>query len=192
MLCGWACGCVSAVSDGWGSFVRVCLSLALHQNISKPAHALFPSLIYLWWKADIGSSRRPLKSHRLAAAVISHDETLLVGTVHMAVTKVQHLIITCEREIGWDKKQLSMRRNCDTYIPFLCTVRERLLLWILKVICQLIFLLIFFRLFASLPSSRQEDRFHFFNCACSNKKEPCRARQPLISLAQILVVNGKC
>ncbi len=46
-----------------------------------------------------------------------------------------------------------------------------------------------FLLFASLPSSRQEDRSHSFDCACSNKEESGRAHPLLI---QILVVNGKC
>ncbi len=50
----------------------------------------------------------------------------------------------------------------------------------------------FFLLFSSLLSSRQEDRSHSFNCVCSNKEETGRARPPLISLAQTLVVNGKC
>ncbi len=45
---------------------------------------------------------------------------------------------------------------------------------------------------ASVPSSRQEDRYNSFNCVCSNKEETGRARPLLISLAQILVVNGKC
>ncbi len=49
-----------------------------------------------------------------------------------------------------------------------------------------------FVLFASLLSSRQEDTYHSFDCVCSNKEETGRAHPPLISLAQILVVNGKC
>ncbi len=49
-----------------------------------------------------------------------------------------------------------------------------------------------FQLFASLLSFRQEDRCHSVDCACSNKEETGRARPPLISLAQTLVVNGKC
>ncbi len=47
-------------------------------------------------------------------------------------------------------------------------------------------------LFGSLLSSRQEYRYHSFNCACSNKGETGRALPMLISLAQLLVVNGKC
>ncbi len=50
----------------------------------------------------------------------------------------------------------------------------------------------FLLLIATLLSSRQEDRYHSFDCACSNKEETDRARPPLISLAQTLVVNGKC
>ncbi len=50
----------------------------------------------------------------------------------------------------------------------------------------------FFFLFAFLSSSRQEDRYHSFDCECSNKEETGRACPPPISLAQILVVNGKC
>ncbi len=52
--------------------------------------------------------------------------------------------------------------------------------------------LFFFLLSASLPSSRQEDRSHSFDCACNNKEETGRAHPWLISLAQTLVVNGKC
>ncbi len=54
------------------------------------------------------------------------------------------------------------------------------------------FFIHFVRLFASLLSSRQDDRYHSFNCVCSNKEETGRAHPPLISLAQVLVVNGKC
>ncbi len=43
-----------------------------------------------------------------------------------------------------------------------------------------------------LKSSRQEDRSHSSDCACSNKEETGRAHPLLISLAQTLVVNGKC
>ncbi len=49
-----------------------------------------------------------------------------------------------------------------------------------------------FLLFASFLSSRQEDISHSFHCASSNKEETGRARPPLVSLAQTLVVNGKC
>ncbi len=49
-----------------------------------------------------------------------------------------------------------------------------------------------FLLFASFLSSRQDDRYHSFDCACNNKEKTGRARPLLISLAQILVVNGKC
>ncbi len=52
---------------------------------------------------------------------------------------------------------------------------------------------VFFFLFAiCLLSSRQEDRSHSLDCVCSNKEETGRDRPPLISLAQTLVVNGKC
>lgn len=47
----------------------------------------------------MGSNRRPLKPHYLAAAVVGHGEALLVRTIYMAVTKIQHLTMTCEREI---------------------------------------------------------------------------------------------
>ncbi len=50
----------------------------------------------------------------------------------------------------------------------------------------------FFLLFASLPSSRQEDGYHSFDCACRNKKETGRASLSVISLAQMLVVKGEC
>ncbi len=40
--------------------------------------------------------------------------------------------------------------------------------------------------------TRQEDRYHSFDCSCSNKEETGRAHPLLISLAQILAVNGKC
>ncbi len=50
----------------------------------------------------------------------------------------------------------------------------------------------FFLLFASLSSSRQDDRSHSLDSVCSNKEETGRARPLLISLAQTLVVNGKC
>ncbi len=50
----------------------------------------------------------------------------------------------------------------------------------------------FFLLFSSLLSSSKEDSSHSFDCACSNKKETGRAHPLLISLAQTLVVNGKC
>ncbi len=48
---------------------------------------------------------------------------------------------------------------------------------------------LFFLLFVFLPSSSQEDKCHSFDC---DKEEKDRARPLLISLAQILVVNGKC
>ncbi len=60
--------------------------------------------------------------------------------------------------------------------------------WFLKGIRQLFG----FLLFASVSISRQEDRSCSFDCVCSNKAEMSRARPPLISLAQTLVVNGKC
>ncbi len=44
-----------------------------------------------------------------------------------------------------------------------------------------------FLLLASLPSSRQADRYHSIVCACSNKKETGIARPLLISLAEILI-----
>ncbi len=47
----------------------------------------------------------------------------------------------------------------------------------------LFFCFLFFLLFASLLSSKQEDRYHSFDCACSNKKETGRVCPPLISLA---------
>ncbi len=53
-------------------------------------------------------------------------------------------------------------------------------------------LFLFFLLFSYLQSSRQEDRSHSLDCGCSNKEETGRACPPLISLAQTLVVNGKC
>ncbi len=43
-----------------------------------------------------------------------------------------------------------------------------------------------------IQGSRREDRIHSLDCACSNKVETARARPPLISLAQTLVVNEKC
>lgn len=46
----------------------------------------------------MGSSRRPLKLHHLAAAVVGQGEALLVGTINMTVTKIQHFVITWERE----------------------------------------------------------------------------------------------
>ncbi len=58
-----------------------------------------------------------------------------------------------------------------------------------KGICQHFFLFLWF---ASLPNLRQADRYLSFDCSCSNKEETGRARPPIISLAQILVVNGKC
>ncbi len=58
--------------------------------------------------------------------------------------------------------------------------------------CTSEWLVFFLLISASLLSSRQEDRSHSFNCVCSNKEETGRARPPLISLAQTLVVNGKC
>ncbi len=54
------------------------------------------------------------------------------------------------------------------------------------------FSFLFFLVFASLMSPRQEDRSHSFDCACSNKEETGRACPMLISLAQTLVVNRKC
>ncbi len=47
-------------------------------------------------------------------------------------------------------------------------------------------------LFTSPLSSRQADRFQSLYSVCSNKEETGRAWSQLISLAQILVVNGKC
>ncbi len=41
----------------------------------------------------------------------------------------------------------------------------------------------FFLLFATLLSSRQEDTYHSFNCAFSNKEETGRVHPQLISLA---------
>ncbi len=58
--------------------------------------------------------------------------------------------------------------------------------------CKRDFFFYFYLLSGFLPSSRQEDRYHSFNCACINKEETGRARPLLISLAQTLVINGKC
>ncbi len=47
-----------------------------------------------------------------------------------------------------------------------------------------------FLFFAFPLSSRQKDRYHSFNCACSNKEETGRVCPQLISLAQIPVVGS--
>ncbi len=44
----------------------------------------------------------------------------------------------------------------------------------------------------ALWSFKQKDRHHSFDSACSDKEEMGRAHPPLTSLAQSLVVNGKC
>ncbi len=51
---------------------------------------------------------------------------------------------------------------------------------------------IIFFLFASLPSSSQEDRYFSFDCVYSDKEGTSRALPSLISLAQMLVVIGEC
>lgn len=48
-------------------------------------------------KADV-SDGRPLELEHLAAAVVGDQEALLVGTVHITATKVQHLLITWRRQ----------------------------------------------------------------------------------------------
>lgn len=59
----------------------------------------------------MGSSRWPLKLHRLAAAVVGHGEALLVGTINMTVTKIQHFIITWERETGTVEQNLAQEKR---------------------------------------------------------------------------------
>lgn len=65
----------------------------------------------------MGSSRRPLKLHHLAAAVVGHGEALLVGTINMTVTKIQHFIITWEREIGTVEQFSSREKLCYDLQP---------------------------------------------------------------------------
>ncbi len=60
----------------------------------------------------------------------------------------------------------------------MCSFRD------MPIFLMLFFIFNFFKKFVSLPSSRQEDRYHSFDCASSNKEEVGKARPPLISLAQ--------
>ncbi len=98
-----------------------------------------------------------------------------------------------------DKKILHLEANMDVINPSQILTIQRVLLWFRGKILTMnhsIFLLkgssFFFLLFVSLLSSRQEDRYHSFDRACSNKEETGWACPPLISLAQILALNGKC
>ncbi len=47
----------------------------------------------------------------------------------------------------------------------------------------------FILIFSSLPSSRQEDRFHFFDCACSNKEETGRLRLALFVVLYVSAIR---
>lgn len=67
----------------------------------------------------MGPGRRPLKPHHLAAAVVGHGELLLVGTIYMAVTKIQHLIIACKRETGLlEKSRISHKTTLHRFPSF--------------------------------------------------------------------------
>lgn len=98
----------------------------------------FSSVFYLRWKDYMGSSWRPLKLHHLATTVVGHGETLMVGTIYIAVSKIQHFIITCGGHTTICKSKLRNKLwyyllNYVTTIS-LSTIMEGLLIVITKII----------------------------------------------------------
>lgn len=53
---------------------------------------------YLWRNVNMMSTGRPLKPQCLVSAVVSHGETYVVWMVHMALPKMQELVITFDGE----------------------------------------------------------------------------------------------